>query len=686
MKRISINILILIALIINMGTCLAQEDWEQKLDGWVDDIYYPYLFLGGSFYTRISFADIDNDGDLDLFYGGGDSGSLVYFENVGNINNPLFEFRNEEFPGLTNWENEYYGGTVDVDFADLDDDSDLDAAYAKGIEFGGAIRWNDGTPEIRDFTYRSPRGPGDGQSNVTLVDIDNDGDYDYFSGQGYRQHQLYFAENYGTPEVPYFLYQGDTTHYQGLDFGVPFNFDMGDLDGDGDYDLIVCKHPGPVAYYENTGTPDSAYFTHITDDFLPGRDTTDWMETPELADIDGDGDLDLFLAGGYAHLYYFENQGSSESPNFIQQYDTSFFYVQHYTAGAWLGNSADIDGDGDDDIAPGRDLFINESANNEIRFARYENMIPFITGSFADMDDDNDYDYVAPAGIGTIIYYENSGDSSWPEWEDGYSLFVDNRLHYPFTVAVGDLDNDGDFDVLIGHDNSTRIDYYRNDGTSQEWDFNYIGNLELPQWEFRGHFNVLLEDIDNDNDLDLLIGDNRSGHDVPIRLIFYRNDGTPEEPVWTFITDDFQNVVSQHRNGSIAPCLADIDKDGDKDLVMTNNSLGMQLFINPMIHTNIPDDQSDSRHPIRNTLFNSKTYPNPFNQSITFQFDLIQPTEIEINIYNILGQKVDSVLISGSQSGDNYFIWNAGNLPSGVYFYKILTNNAENHGKVILLK
>jgi len=677
-----ISYLLTATLFIVFGSiCLAQDEWQQKLDGWVDDVYYPYLFLGGSYYTRISFADIDNDGDLDLFYGGGDSGSLVYFENVGDINNPIFELRYEEFPTLRN--TSYYGGTVDVDFADLDNDGDLDAAYSPMIDGGGSIKWNDGSPNDPSFTYRYPFGPQSGQSNVTLIDIDNDGDYDYFSGQGYRQHQLYFAENYGTPEVPYFLYQGDTTHYQNLDFGVPFNFDMGDLDGDGDYDLIVCKHPGPVAYYENTGMPDSAYFTHITDDFLTGRDTTDWMETPELADIDGDGDLDLFLAGGYAHLYYFENRGSSEFPNFVQQYDTSFFYVQHYTAGAWMGNSVDIDGDGDDDLAPGRDLFINESANNEIRFVRYENMVPFITGCFADMDDDNDYDYVGPAGIETIIYYENSGDSLWPEWEDGYSLFVDDRLHYPFTVSAGDLDNDGDFDIIIGHDNSTVIDYYRNDGTPQEWEFNYIGNLELPQWEYRGHFNILLEDIDSDNDLDLLIGDNRSRNDVPIRLIFYRNDGTREEPIWTWITDDFQNVVSQHRNGSIAPCLADVDKDGDKDLVMTNNSLGIQLFLNPMIQSDI-EEFSHTENAYDDNIIS--IFPNPSNTNVSFSLNVVENTYLKIEIYNLLGQSI-KILYSGLiLKGVQNFNWNSSSSASGIYFIKILTNHKKYYAKFMLIK
>ena len=73
--------------------------WQQVLSGWVDDVYYENLFLGGSFYTKISLADIDNDGDLDMFYGGGDCGTLVYFENTGTAQVPIFTLRYDESTG-----------------------------------------------------------------------------------------------------------------------------------------------------------------------------------------------------------------------------------------------------------------------------------------------------------------------------------------------------------------------------------------------------------------------------------------------------------------------------------------------------------------------------------------------------------------------------------------------------------
>jgi len=683
-KTILYFLLIIIVAIIQ--PCYSQIEWEQKLDGWVDDVYWPYLFLGGTYYTRISLADIDNDGDLDLFYGGGSSGSLVYFENIGNANNPVFELRFEEFPGLMNMIGNIYGGLVDVDFADLDSDGDLDVAYSSRLDGGGSVVWNDGSPEEASFIPRPPYGPHAGQSNVTLADIDNDGDYDYFSGHGYSGHQMYYAENYGTPEEPYFQHQGDTLHYQGLYFGVPFNFDMGDIDNDGDYDLIVCKHGGNIGYYENQGTPEEANFVLVTDDLFPDRDTTDWMETPELADIDGDGDLDLFLAGGLAHLYFFENLSVGSVPQFIQRYDTTFFYiVNSYMGSAWLGNSVDIDSDGDDDIAPGTVLLLNESIGNEIRLIRYDNMIPSVPGGFADMDADGDYDYLAPSGYSTIIYYENIGDSSWPDWDYGHSLFPsDGRIQYLFTVAAGDLDNDGDNDILVGHQNSPTIDYYRNDGTPEVYDFAYTEGLDLPEWEDWGSFNILLDDIDNDYDLDLLIGDNRTFNDNPVRLFYYCNDGTLEQPAWTYITDDFQNVVNEHRNGSIAPSLADIDKDGDKDLIMTNNSIGLQLFLNPLIQTDIEEHIYGDDELKENSFI--QIYPNPSNSMVSFSCNLESDTDLRIELYNILGQSIEVLYSGWRKKGKHIFNWNSTNYSSGLYFVKLLTNNERYYVKFAIIQ
>ncbi|UCE65253.1 MAG: hypothetical protein JSU85_10280 [Candidatus Zixiibacteriota bacterium] len=70
----SIKLLLAVCIILNLSITLtyAQDTiWQQVPGGWVDDIYYENLFLGSSFYTRISLADIDGGRDLDMFFIGG---------------------------------------------------------------------------------------------------------------------------------------------------------------------------------------------------------------------------------------------------------------------------------------------------------------------------------------------------------------------------------------------------------------------------------------------------------------------------------------------------------------------------------------------------------------------------------------------------------------------------------------
>ncbi len=661
----------------------AQDStWRQVLGGWVDDVYYENLFLGGSFYTRISLADIDDDGDLDMFYGGGDCGSLVYFENLGNLREPIFKYRYEEFQGLSHPGRA--GSTVDVDFADLDDDGDLDAAFSSDLDRGGIVIWNDGTAQNADFVHRYPLGPLQGQSNVTFLDIDNDGDYDYFSGQGYRKKQIYYAENIGTPEVPLFEVRSD--HYKNLDLGSPFNFDFGDLDNDGDYDLIVCKFMGNVALYYNVGSPDSAVFDLSTDNLFPQRDTTDWMETPELADIDNDGDLDLFLAGANAHLYYFENVEFDDIPQFVERSDTSLFYNFDKSATAWLGNAVDIDDDGDDDLAAGTSLLLNESLNGQVSFTRIDHEIPFNVGSFADIDADGDYDYIIPGGTHSINYFENIGNRSWPIWSELSVLFPsDGRLQYINTITSGDIDNDEDYDLLIGYKGNPNLNLYKNEGTPEVWEFIFDSELDLPQWEFHGPFDALLEDIDNDNDLDLLIGETVVDEPGRIRLLFYRNSGTPEKAEWEYVTDDFQSVAGKHRNYGIAPCLADLDKDGDKDLVISSNVLGLQLFLNPTIVKSLEyfGDDLDILD-MENAVF--EIIPKTPKWQFNISMNITSESYVQLKIFNIVGQFID-VLYSGKISkGNHNFNWDISNCSNGIYFIESKFGNISKFKKVTLLR
>jgi hypothetical protein len=81
----------------------------------------------------------------------------------------------------------------------------------------------------------------------------------------------------------------------------------------------------------------------------------------------------------------------------------------------------------------------------------------------------------------------------------------------------------------------------------------------------------------------------------------------------------------------------------------------------------------------------SQNYPNPFNAQTNINFSLAVPSDVSINIYNIVGQLVKN--ISGHyNAGANKVNWNASDVSSGVYFYRINVGNATETRKMVLLK
>lgn len=94
--------------------------------------------------------------------------------------------------------------------------------------------------------------------------------------------------------------------------------------------------------------------------------------------------------------------------------------------------------------------------------------------------------------------------------------------------------------------------------------------------------------------------------------------------------------------------------------------------------------------PIVNTMPSrydlSQNYPNPFNPSTVINYQLLQAGEVKLSVFNLLGKNI-TTLVNGSQSAGNHSVtWNAGNLPSGIYIYKIETGSFISSRKMILIK
>ena len=99
----------------------------------------------------------------------------------------------------------------------------------------------------------------------------------------------------------------------------------------------------------------------------------------------------------------------------------------------------------------------------------------------------------------------------------------------------------------------------------------------------------------------------------------------------------------------------------------------------------IAGDQSGPIIPNRITL--EQNYPNPFNAETVISYQLTVNSEIELSIFNVLGQKVTTLVNHRQETGSYRVTWDASDFPSGLYFYKLETNKRFiQTKKLILLK
>jgi hypothetical protein len=294
--------------------------------------------------THTDFGDVDGDGDLDAIVGNLGPEQLLLNDGTG-----VFADASNHLPPPPGFLQDI---TADARFADVDGDSDVDILLGNENPFnpsptgGGQNRLliNDGAGVFSDQT--STRLPVDSdQTGVMLAgDVDDDGDVDIVVVNRGQDVVLVNdgAGHFSDQTAARFPVTADTSRNGGL----------ADLDGDGDLDLVVANSRSePVALYINQAGTFTAREFGMTP--LPGE--TD--ASLALVDLDGDGDLDVYLANagpfsaghgfGGGPDRYFRNNGTAQ---FKERTGKHFSPVSDPTTAV---TSGDIDGDGDLDLIVG---------------------------------------------------------------------------------------------------------------------------------------------------------------------------------------------------------------------------------------------------------------------------------------------------------------------------------------------
>ena len=650
------------------------------IDGW-----QPFCpWAGGMSRSNPDIEDLDADGDLDFFIGS--TLSFKYFMNSGNQSNPDFIY----LPEITN--NLETEGNNSTKLCDIDNDGDLDL-FATSDERVWYFE-NIGTPENPQFELitDSLEQIIYWASNLDLVDIDADGDFDMFTGRG--NGTIVFYRNEGTPDSFYFSFE----EYPFMNINVNDMSDpcFVDIDGDNDYDLFIGNGSpgGRIWYYRNDGDSVNYDFTFVTD-YFEGIDVGD-DACPEFADIDGDGDFDLFMGreasyiSPHGDIFFYENVGSSTNPqfNFItKNYLT--VDLSHETAKTQI---IDINGDGRLDIIVGtaRTLHyfenIGSSTDPAYNFVDQQFQGIYINGlkpAFVDIDADGDYDMFAGEaaipGPPSIALYLNQGTPRDPQLILENPNFITNPDFFVnANPGVADIDADGDYDLFISDDDG-HFFFYRNDGSPSFPSYTLVDSqwqgiqFSYPSCGWRG-FNFA--DLDEDDDFDLLMM-NLYWETIDANLRFYRNIGTPEVANMYMETNTFLPGYSIWR---AYPYAIDIDSDDDLDLFVGDGNGGIMFFRNHGSSLVSPHNQIQPY-----TFSLHQNYPNPFNASTTIPFTLDRRLPVKVVVYNSIGQAVAILIDKQLSTGSYTTIWDADGLASGVYLVALESGGSIGQARKVML-
>jgi hypothetical protein len=369
--------------------------------------------------NALALSDFDRDGDPDLFWGDYFERGALLIENVGRTcSTPIFS-PHQPLP-FSDTRTSGYNIPAPVD---LDHDGDMD--FLMGV-VGGAFNpfltstnnfyyWERTAPDAFTFhTSRFLNGIDLGsESTPALVDIDGDGDLDVVVGNKLepsdtRTGRMHYMINQGTRTAPRYR-MGDTLTAV---FGFHQRPAFGDLDGDGDQDMLVGTWTQDVLYFRNDGTVNAPRFVADTARNIHPPKVSN--STPALADMDNDGDLDLFVGEANGEVNYFRNEGTRT--------DARFVLVSERFDDIDVGRASspavyDFDNDGLLDLVIGREAtgvsaYRNVGTRTEPKFESYAGFslpLPVLSSPvFGDITGDGVPDVISGTASGGLLFFRGT--------------------------------------------------------------------------------------------------------------------------------------------------------------------------------------------------------------------------------------------------------------------------------------
>jgi len=509
----------------------------------LDDNHDGYTFMSNDGIFRAAATDYDKDGDLDLATANYWSGcTLLLYRNQGPADPGFLEtlnFTSDDLVCLLIDQGAYDAAWGDYD---NDGDSDLAAATYSSIRVfsnvAGTLTASNAITLASGFAARY---------DLAWGDYDGDGYLDLAAALPDTNQVLVYHNQSGGG----FGATPITVTTASFSYG-PLSIDWGDLNGDGQVELIVAE-PAPAVYQWN-GLDFSPMLTlpaGLVQGYDYGGESYYAVYGIRAADYDNDGDLDLSLANAYGPSLLFAT--------FAPMLDSTLTSIGSFGAGsvAW----GDADGDGRLDLLYGAGTLGSGSAafgsllfyNQDGAFLNPKTISGFGPRSVAFGDVNGDGRQDMAFGTSSVEEVYLAGDLQTAEWTSVSDL-------PSWAVAWGDThldDVDGQLDLLVG--NAGPLQVYLNQGAQ-------LG--ATPVWtapQASDTRSVAWGDLDNDGYLDFAVGNSGESNQV-----YCNNRDNSFTQIWS------APVVSDTR--SLA--WGDYDGDGDMDLAVGNYGAANLLYRN----------------------------------------------------------------------------------------------------------
>lgn len=473
-----------------------------------------------------------------------------------------------------------------------------------------------------------------------------------------------------------------------------------DANADGVKEILLGDLIYPnFTYLINGGTEDDAYMVD-QDPTFPSYDVPVEIHefpAPFYLDLDADGLRDLAAAPNnigstpnYEVFWFYKNIGTADFPEFeLQQKDFLVETMLDYGTGT-NPTFFDYNADGLMDLLIGTEGYFVSGGNRDPRLVLFENIGTasepafeevdndyltmsqyaeftwFFAPTFGDMDNDGDQDLLIGDAFGALFFVENTAGPAnpvaWgpiqPEWK-GIDVGQNSR---PFIV---DLDRDGLADMVLGERNGN-VNYFRNIGTPDNPDFDSDPDAAVNN-SFLGQVNTLMPmDPSSGNSAPLVLdyGDAflfLTGSEVGPILLYADIEGNISEGAFTQVNMNFGETKEGERTSLAA---ADLDNDGLLELAVGNSRGGLSIFETDLDAADLVSvDQWYQEVEVR-------VFPNPVQEQLRISISAPLSMDFSYRIFDVLGRKV--------QEGEKLYFdqqFSVATLPSGAYFLQVEAGN-----------